>query len=173
MPATAPSQTQRTPDRIGPMHDRLRSHEGLIMRMIKIIAVLAAATTVATGSQALADPRGTWLTAEGDAHIRVASCGAHTYCGSVAWLKSPLDPETGRPLLDRHNPDALKRGRPVVGTRILLGMRADGSRWAGHIYNSADGNTYEGNISVTSATVLRVEGCLMGFCQAQSWTRVK
>ena len=143
------------------------------MSVIRIIAALAVTAVVTTSTKALADPRGTWLTAEGDAHIRVAPCGSDTYCGSVVWLRSPLDRETGRPLLDHHNPDASKRRRPIVGTRILLSMRGDGRRWAGHIYNSADGNTYEGNISVANSSVLRVEGCLIGFCQSQNWTRVK
>ena len=87
------------------------------MSVIRIIAALAVTAVVTTSTKALADPRGTWLTAEGDAHIRVAPCGSDTYCGSVAWLKSPIDPETGLPRIDKNNPDAAKRGRPIVGTR--------------------------------------------------------
>ena len=137
------------------------------------MAAFAIAATAAMGSEAYADPRGTWLTADGDAHVRIANCGADAFCGTVVWLKQPLDTETGRPLTDKQNPNASRRSRPVVGIQILLGMRPNGgNRWSGQIYNSDDGNTYEGNIAVANANTLRVEGCLLGFCQSQNWERV-
>ena len=127
----------------------------------------------AAGRALAADPKGVWLTAESDAQIRIAPCG-DALCGTVVWLEQPLDPETGRPLTDKENPDASKRSRPVIGVQILLGMRQNGeNRWSGKIYNSDDGNTYDGNISPLSPTLLKVEGCLFGFCQSQNWTRVK
>ncbi|MGE3147701.1 MAG: DUF2147 domain-containing protein [Pseudorhodoplanes sp.] len=139
----------------------------------KFFALLVGAASIATvDSGAAADPRGTWLTATGDAQIRIANCGAETYSGTVIWLKQPLDPDTGRPALDKQNPDASKRSRPIIGIPILISMRANGAdRWVGKIYNAEDGNTYEGNISTQSVKTLRVEGCLFGFCQSQNWER--
>jgi hypothetical protein len=56
---------------------------------------------------------------------------------------------------------------------VLLGMRADGARqWTGRIYNSEDGQTYDGHIRLTGPDTLRVEGCVFGFlCGGETWTR--
>src|SRR5262245_2741184 len=57
---------------------------------------------------------------------------------------------------------------------VLLGMKATKeNRWDGQIYNSENGKTYTGNISLAKPDVLRVEGCLLIFCGGQDWTRVK
>jgi hypothetical protein len=59
---------------------------------------------------------------------------------------------------------------------VLLGMKAtqaNANRWDGQIYNSENGKTYTGNISLSSPDVLRVEGCLLIFCGGQDWARVK
>lgn len=137
------------------------------------VAVLfvAVASLLAAAPAHAADPKGVWLTAEGDAKIRIADCGG-ALCGNIVWLKKEYDPDTGRPPLDKQNPDASKRKRPILGLMILLGMRPNGpNKWSGGIYNADDGNTYQGNISPVSATTLKVEGCALGLCQAEEWQR--
>lgn len=122
---------------------------------------------------ALADPIGTWLTEKGDARVRIARCGA-ALCGTVAWLRDPTDPATGRPQIDDKNPDPAKRMRRIMGLQILSGMRpvAPG-RWTGQIYNADDGKTYEGNIIETSAATIKVEGCLLTICMGETWQRLR
>jgi uncharacterized protein (DUF2147 family) len=44
-------------------------------------------------------------------------------------------------------------------------------KWTGHIYNSDDGETYRGSIALPSPTTLKVEGCVLSFCEAEIWTR--
>ena len=46
---------------------------------------------------------GTWLTANGDAHIRVAKCGK-AMCGTVVWLRDAIDPKTGQAAGGRQEP---------------------------------------------------------------------
>ncbi len=137
-----------------------------------VFAAACAAFVVTSGAPARAnDPSGVWLTEERDAKIRIGKCGDN-YCGVIVWLERPLDPDTGKPSLDKQNPDAGKRKRPIMGLTILTGMRPNGgNKWSGPIYNSDDGNTYDGHISVANPTALKVEGCLFNVCQAQSWTR--
>jgi uncharacterized protein (DUF2147 family) len=117
------------------------------------------------------DPAGIWLTAEKDAKIQIAKCGA-AYCGTIVWLAQPIDPDTSKPSLDKQNPDPSKRKRPIMGLPILTGMNPSGpNRWSGPIYNADDGNKYDGHLSVAGPNALKVEGCLFNVCQAQTWTR--
>ena len=128
------------------------------------------------GPAAAADAVGLWSTEGGKARVRVAPCG-NAPCGAIVALKEPADPDTGRPKTDKHNADAGKRSRPMIGVRILLGMtpsRTPG-QWTGRVYNAEDGKTYTGYITLTAATSLRPEGCVLGglICKSQTWTRAK
>jgi uncharacterized protein (DUF2147 family) len=50
---------------------------------------------------------------------------------------------------DRHNPDASKRNRPLLGLPVLIDMKPTKSnRWEGRIYNAQNGKTYASNISL-------------------------
>jgi uncharacterized protein (DUF2147 family) len=118
-----------------------------------------------------AEPTGTWLTQAGDAHIRIAHCGA-ALCGTVVWLKDTIDPDTGKPPVDARNPDPRKRGRRILGLRIFA-MTPDGQgAWAGSIYNSDDGQTYAGKLLWHSADRLEVQGCAGALCGGENWRRV-
>jgi len=140
------------------------------MKIACSISALALILAMAAPARA-ADPKGLWLTAEGDAKIRIADCGG-ALCGTIAWLKQEYDTDTGRPPLDKQNPDASKRKRPLLGIMILLGMQPSGPEtWTGSIYNADDGNTYQGKITPTGPATLKVEGCALGACQAENWTR--
>jgi uncharacterized protein (DUF2147 family) len=115
---------------------------------------------------------GTWLTQMGDAHIRVARCGK-ALCGTVMWLKDPIDAKTGQPQADDKNPDASKRSRKIIGLQIFA-MELDATNsWTGGIYNSDDGQTYRGRLSARGENELEVQGCSGNLCGFEMWTRVK
>ncbi len=84
----------------------------------------------------------------------------------MTWTNAPrLDerkPRSGAALaLDRRHPD------PV-------GMRPNGeNRWSGQAYNTEDGQTYSGNMSV-SGTTLTTQGCVLGglICRSVNWRRI-
>ena len=133
------------------------------------LAVLLCAFTLFPARAA--EPTGTWLTQQGDAHIRVAHCGK-ALCGTVVWLKDAIDPQTGKPPVDEHNPDPNKRGRRILGLRIFA-MAPDGQgTWAGSIYNSDDGQSYAGKLLWHSADQLEVQGCAGALCGGEMWRRV-
>jgi uncharacterized protein (DUF2147 family) len=137
------------------------------------LAVLAFATLTLRPALA-ADPNGTWLTEAGTSRIRIADCGG-ALCGNIVWMKEPVDPETGKPRADKNNPDASKRGRPLMGVAIVIGMKPSGAdKWSGQVYNAEDGKTYSGSITMMNASALRLEGCALAglICKAQTWTRV-
>jgi uncharacterized protein (DUF2147 family) len=121
-----------------------------------------------------AEPFGTWLTADGKSQVHIVNCGG-ALCGSLAWLKEPNDPDTGKPKLDKHNVDASKQSRPVLGIPIVLNMKPSGTpgKWDGDVYNAEDGRTYSGSFTMTGANTAELKGCVLGglICKAQTWTR--
>jgi uncharacterized protein (DUF2147 family) len=105
--------------------------------------------------------------------VRVIDCGG-ALCGTIVWLKEPDDPDTGKPKTDTHNADESKRGQPLVGLTIVLGMKPSGAdKWSGQVYSPEDGKTYSGNLTMQGANALRLEGCVLGglICKGQTWTR--
>jgi|SRR5271165_1258937 len=116
------------------------------------------------------DPTGTWLTEGGKATMRVTDCGG-ALCASIVSIKEPNDAQ-GRPKLDANNIDASKRNRPVVGVQIMTGLRPQGAnKWAGQAYNPEDGKTYDVTVTLENANILKVQGCVLFFCQTNTWTR--
>src|SRR6185437_1405720 len=88
-------------------------------------------------------------------------------------LGEPIDPTTGRPKTDKHNPDPAKRGRPLIGMRVAQGLAPSGpNEWSGVIYNADDGHTYQAHVKVPNAGTLRLQGCVMNvLCKTHTWTR--
>jgi uncharacterized protein (DUF2147 family) len=137
-------------------------------------ARLAVALCLALGTlsaASAAEPTGTWLTQNGDAHIRVAKCGAGM-CGTIVWLRDPIDRQTGKPQVDDKNPNPALRNRKIIGIRIFA-MGSDGNGgYAGGIYNADDGQTYRGKVVLRSAAQLEVQGCAGPLCGSEQWRKV-
>ena len=112
-----------------------------------------------------AAPAGEWLVASTTAHIRIVDCEG-TLWGVVSWQE-----HAG---VDDKNPDPAKRGRPTLGMPVLLGLKASGpNRWAGALYNSQNGQTYTGGITLLAPDRVRVRGCVLAIlCGGENWTRV-
>ena len=120
-----------------------------------------------------ADPLGTWLTGDKKGKVKIVNCGG-AICGSLVWLQDPNDPETHQPKTDKHNADASKQSRPLLGIPIVLNMKPGGTdAWQGQVYNAEDGSTYSGSFTMTSANSAELKGCVMGglICKSQTWTR--
>lgn len=111
-----------------------------------------------------AEPWGEWLVGDKKAQIHIADCGGALW-GLVSWEADPG--------VDAKNPNPAMRTRPTRGMPILLGMKPAGpNRWNGAIYNSENGKTYSGGVSMTAADVLRVRGCILGvLCGGENWSR--
>ena len=132
------------------------------------VAFMALAVTSVPASAA--DPTGLWLSQDGDVKMKVAHCG-DAICGTIAWLKNPND-EAGKPKVDKNNADASKRGRPIMGSAVVLPMKADGAdKWSGQIYNAEDGKTYSGSFALSGATKADLKGCVAIICKTKTWTR--
>ena len=137
------------------------------MRIAGILSVglLLGFALMPTPSRA-ADLAGEWLVEAGDTKVRVARCGP-ALCGEIVWLKE------GQSQRDDKNSDPSKQQRSLIGLRIFE-MQQKGEAWTGAIYNSDDGNTYEGTLTPQAdAAKLEVKACMGDQCGAELWTRAQ
>jgi uncharacterized protein (DUF2147 family) len=128
------------------------------------LSTTGAALAVSAGAAQAADPTGLWLTSDQSAKIRVEKC-PDGYWGSIDWEKVPGT--------DAKNPDPAKRGRPLLGTPILMSMKPSApNKWDGKVYNPKEGNTWDVSIILEDPSRLKLQGCMLIFCGGETWTRV-
>jgi len=121
---------------------------------------------------------GQWWTEKKDARIEVFKAD-NKYAGKIVWVKDPVypngDPEAGKPLHDRHNPDVAARDQAILGLKMLRDFEYTGSNsWTrGTIYNPENGKTYKARLSLNKDGSLNVRGyvgvSLLG--ETTVWTR--
>jgi uncharacterized protein (DUF2147 family) len=134
-------------------------------------ALAALMLACASAGQAFADPAGVWRDKDGGT-IRVYHC-APALCAAIATVEPPLDPTTGKPWTDKHNADASKRSRPLIGVEVLTAMQPNGGgRWSGTLYDPDRGQTYAGNVIELGPDSIRIEGCVFGLCGGEELRRV-
>ena len=148
--------------------------DGLDMARVFCVATAIAIAVALVIPANAADPTGTWLIQDGTAKVSISPCG-ETICGNVVWLSQPIDAATGRPQTDKLNADPQLRDRPMLGVAIFLNLQRNNeeSKWLGRIYNPDDGNTYDGSIELVGPMRLKVDGCVLIYCQSEFWTRIK
>src|SRR5947209_9866021 len=136
------------------------------MKLLASAAIFALLSSAALA----AEPSviGDWLVKDGYGHVRIDNCDGKMW-GIVSWEKAPG--------FDNENPDPTKKGRPLLGTPVLMGLspvKNEPGKWTGEIYNSQNGKLYGASISLADENTLDLEGCLVWpLCQTQQWTRVK
>lgn len=137
-------------------------------------AILALGAMSASASASENLPYGKWAMANGKVTVKVRDCGGGTLCGSIVALKEPISKVDGKPKVDRENPKASLRKRPLIGLPVLIGMKPDGEgRWQGAIYNPDDGNTYSASIVLASQNKMKVKGCVAGIlCKTNDFIRI-
>ncbi len=120
---------------------------------------------------------GKWLNEDGDAHVEITKEG-DTYSGKLVWLKFPIDDDTGKPKLDKKNPDDALKTRPILGLEMLSGFTydSDDEEWTdGEIYDPKSGKTYSCYMAFDSDGKLKIRGyigiSLIG--RTTYWTAVK
>lgn len=145
---------------------------------IWVAGLIAAALVIAHEARAAPGDRvfGVWLTQAKDGTVRVAPCAANPAetCGVVLSGRGP-NGEDARTLTDVKNPDPALRPRPIVGLQIISGFRRDGEGgWTGgRIYEPQSGRTFKAKMQSGGPNALKVAGCVLFFCRAETWTRVE
>ncbi len=123
------------------------------------------------------DPSGYWFDKDEATIIRISPCTTPpAFCGTVVWLKEPL--EKGVPQTDSNNPDPAKRSRPILGMDVFSELVADDDHWKGKAYNSDDGKTYDITFKVIPDKVKgdkgEITGCVLRIlCQTETFKRAQ
>jgi uncharacterized protein (DUF2147 family) len=125
--------------------------------------MLAAVTPVSAAS---ADAAGRWLHPENGAILALFDCDGD--------LCLRVDQGSKPGLLDVKNPDDSLRSRPIDGLMILDHAKAaGGDSWKGQLYNTQDGNTYTGTITLLSPAQLQMKGCWLSvFCKTLVFSKI-
>ena len=96
--------------------------------------------------------------------------------GKIVSMREPQTAD-GKEKTDIHNPDASKRGRPIIGLEFMSGFtKKTDTRWEdGKIYDPKTGNTYSSLLELDSAGAIKVRGyigiSLIG--RTAVWTRAQ
>ena len=146
-----------------------------------MIGLAVAGVMVSLGAHAVNDTDivGQWTVADGTARVELYKAADGTFEGKLCWLKEPNypagDPEAGKPVHDRDNPDKSKRDRPLWGLVFMTGFTFDGtSEWTGGaIYSADNGKVYKGKMSLIDANTLGMRGYIgvSLFGRTEKWTR--
>jgi len=140
------------------------------MEILMRIVILAAGLLLASPAFAADPVVGEWLTQDGGSKVRIGACpgNANLLCGVVSWLPAA---ETND--LDTKNPNAALRSRRILGSQTISGFKQSGpGKWTGgKLYDPATGKSYSGKISINPDGTLKVQGCVMMICEAETWKR--
>jgi len=139
-------------------------HRMSLRALALCVTTSGAALAISAVTAQAAEPTGVWLTADQSARIRVERC-PDGFWGSIDWEKVAGT--------DTKNPDPSKRGRPLLGTPILLSMKPSAAnKWDGKVYNPKEGNYWDISIILEDPNRLKLQGCMLFFCGGETWTRV-
>ena len=135
-------------------------------------AFLAAGLLVIAAPAIAADPVvGEWYTPDNGSKVRLGACSGQPalLCGVITWLPAAQIND-----LDKRNPNAALQKRRILGSPTVLSFKQAGpGKWTGgKLYDPGTGKTYSGKISINPDGTLKVQGCVMMICQAQTWNRV-
>ncbi len=119
---------------------------------------------------------GNWKNGEGTGVINIYKTTSGHYAGKIVWLKEPIDPETGKPKLDKRNPEEAKRMNPTLGLINMSGFtfNEDEKIWEnGEIYDPKTGKEYSCKINLKDKNTIEVRGFvgISLFGRTDTWTR--
>jgi uncharacterized protein (DUF2147 family) len=119
---------------------------------------------------------GKWKNGEGTGIVEIYRTTSGHYAGKIIWLKEPIDPETGKPKLDKRNPDESKRQVPTLGLINMHGFKynEEDNVWEdGNIYDPKNGKEYSCKMELQDNNTLKVRGyigvSMIG--RTDTWTR--
>jgi uncharacterized protein (DUF2147 family) len=117
--------------------------------------------SVTLKAQKAEDIIGNWKNGEGTGIIQIYKTKTSHYAGKIIWLKETIDPETGKPKLDKRNPDKSKRTNPTLGLLNMWGFTfdEDDKEWIdGTIYDPKKGKEYSCKAKMIDKNTLDVRG---------------
>ena len=117
---------------------------------------------------------GIWSNGTNKGHLQLYKQNGKYY-GKIIWLQQPYD-ETGKPKVDKNNPDDNFRNQHLLGMVMLRDFRYEDGEWTdGKIYNPEDGKEYQCNMKLKDRKTLTIRGYI-GFSlfgKTEKFTRVR
>ena len=138
---------------------------GHMIKPLLASATLAAAMLAAPSASAQSRIDGTYIDQGGYVEITVRPCG-NARCGTITRI---IRNKPGEPDNDVHNDNPALRDRPILGIRVLEGLRWRDGAWRGEVYNPEDGGTYRAVVRPGRNGSLDVQGCVTLFCRTVTW----
>ncbi|MGH6963357.1 MAG: DUF2147 domain-containing protein [Phenylobacterium sp.] len=136
---------------------------------MRSLAIAVGLTFIAAPAFAADPVEGEWLVQDKGGKVRIAPCprSPERMCGATTWVKDATK------VMDEKNPNAELRQKPLMGQQVMRDFKqAAPGRWTGgKIYDPKSGKTYDSKITANANGSLKVEGCVLMVCQAQTWTR--
>lgn len=142
-------------------------------RLIIVSALALAPHFIAAPAFAGSGIDGTWRISSGKVTIRISYCGGKSICATIVGLAKPLN-KKGQPKLDKNNPNAALKTRPIIGLQVANGLKPSGAnQWRGTIYNADDGHSYRGSATLIG-NQLSMSACILGglACKKKLFVRV-
>ena len=141
--------------------------------LLSLLLLLFSLSAVAQKGDAVI---GKWKNGEGTGIVEIYRTTSGHYAGKIIWLKEPIDPETGKPKLDKRNPDESKRNVPTLGLINMHGFKYNEEEnvWEdGTIYDPKNGKEYSCKMELKDNNTLKVRGyigvSMIG--RTDTWTR--
>ena len=136
-------------------------------KTILVGAILAATAASTAGISQTPGLAGRWMTDDRTAIVTIAPCGA-ALCGRISRF---LAAEPAGGFRDTQNPDSALRTRPLLGVTVLSNLTRSGGGWSGRAYSPREGRDVRATVTLRSAGVMRIHGCVAIFCRDLDWTR--
>ena len=118
----------------------------------------------------------TWFNQEKTSKIEVYLAKDGKFYGKIVWLDKLNDEKTGKPKVDKENPDDNLRSTPIMGILILKGFSvSDDDKnvyTGGKVYDPKNGKTYCGKLTFKGKSIdLRGFICSASFLgRTSTWT---
>ena len=118
----------------------------------------------------------TWFNQEKTSKIEVYLAKDGKFYGKIVWLDNVNDEKTGKPKVDKENPNENQRNTPIMGILILKGfsVSADDKNvyTGGKVYDPKNGKTYCGKLTFKGKEIdLRGFICSVSFLgRTSTWT---
>ncbi len=143
------------------------------MRATIILILLTLCASAHGYGQARADAiKGLWLSEDKRCKAEIYEKNGK-YHGKITWLYEQVDPDTGKPKLDKNNPDPAKQGRQLIGLHVLRDFVYREGFWQdGYVYNPRTGKTYTCEVWLEGKDVLVLRGYRGIIYHTEKWTRV-
>ena len=107
-----------------------------------------------------------WYNGDKTSKIQIYLAKDGNYYGKILWLNEPNDKDTGKPKLDKENPEEKLRSRPIQDLIIMSGFKKNPDKKDeyidGKIYDPKKGKTYCGRLTF-KGKVLDLRGFICGY----------